>query len=98
MQKTNSPDCRVYVAGREPTGMVVGSGPLDVPLTASVAVEVNVGLRDTRGVGVSVTITFCVPMPTGVEGVWVAAENGVPVNARAVPVPNRSTSLMSAGV
>jgi hypothetical protein len=58
MQKTNSPDCSVYVDGLEPTGMDVGRGPLDVPLTARVAVEVNVGLRETRGVDVRVTTTF----------------------------------------
>jgi hypothetical protein len=47
---------------------------------------------ETSGVGVSVIIASC--DPTGVEGVWVATLAGVPVNARAVPVPKTSTSLM----
>ena len=33
-----------------PTGAEVGNGPLDVPLTAKVEVEVNAGLVETIGV------------------------------------------------
>ncbi len=67
-------------------------GNVPPPLTASVAVAVV--LSAMIGVGVRVTTTFCVPMPTGVEGVWVAITAGVPDNARAVPVPKTSISLM----
>ncbi len=92
MQKTNSPDCSVYVAGREPTGMEVGKVPLPLPPTAKVAVEV--GLIEISGVAVRVTFGFCVPMPNGVEAVCVATVIGVPDNARAVLVPKSSMSLM----
>jgi hypothetical protein len=78
---------------------VSGLGPGDtgvscVPLTARVEVIVEVGLRATSGVGVSVAA--CGVVPNGVSGTTPGAD--VPVSARDVPVAKICTSVILPGV